>query len=74
MLSTYMMDPLLLSIGIKETGFPCLSDMVSIHLEHLEKIEIDASKWPQDADGVPRFASKHVVLYHYSHSTYEVSV
>jgi hypothetical protein len=68
------MDPLLLSVGIKETGFPSLSEIVSIHPERMEKIEVDASKWPRDPDGVPRFASKRVVLYHYSQSTYEVSV
>ncbi|KAF8312292.1 uncharacterized protein EI90DRAFT_3137554 [Cantharellus anzutake] len=70
-LSTYVMDPLLLSVGIKETGFPCLSDMVGIHLERMEKIDVDASRWPKDAAGVPRFASKRVVLYNYSQATYD---
>jgi hypothetical protein len=68
------MDPLLLSLGIKETGFPCLSDMVGIYPERLEKMDINASRWPKDADGVPRFASKHVVLYNYSQATYDASV
>ncbi|KAF8322397.1 uncharacterized protein EI90DRAFT_3020067 [Cantharellus anzutake] len=70
-LSTYAMNPLLLSVGIKETGFPCLSDMVGIHFERMEKIDVDASRWPKDAAGVPRFASKHVVLYNYSQATYD---
>lgn len=72
-LSTYVMDPLLLSMGIKETGFPCLSDMVKINTAAKEKISIAASKWPRDVDGIPRFASKRVVIYNYSQSTYDVS-
>ncbi|KAF8310814.1 uncharacterized protein EI90DRAFT_3139120 [Cantharellus anzutake] len=70
-LSTQTMDPLLLSIGIKETGFPCLSEMIGFNAEADEKIRINASQWPCDADGIPRFASKRVVLFHYSQGTYD---
>jgi hypothetical protein len=72
-LSIHTMDPLLLSIGIKETGFPCLSRMTEFNAQADEKITINASQWPRDADGIPRFASKRVVLFNYSQGTYDVS-
>ncbi|KAF8342353.1 uncharacterized protein EI90DRAFT_3011842 [Cantharellus anzutake] len=70
-LSTFVMDPLLLSLGIKETGFPSLSKIVHLSPDARDTITVEADKWPRDADGVPRFASKRVVVYNYSLSTFD---
>jgi len=72
-LTTTSMGPLLLSAGIKQTGFPSLNHhIVILRPQQSSSISVLPERWPKEDDGDLYFASQRTIIWTYGKTLWNV--